>query len=430
MKTTHIAANLDTGSPIEQGIKYVGVGKRGSKSLPVQLAQDICRDWQAHRIPEIAKGAFLGALIIKGVTEEERILENVLGGKGALENPERLVGFLTSEAPPNIQRFAIRLLQQDTLTQDEARDLADYLLLDQPGGDALRGLAASVLRVRYETPEEYAGLLESLQAHVVVSFRDPVPMGNPIVQLSEPFDGVDHSYLLTPLLAQTIQQRGYRVVNLVGRNSGPKFGNNLLDIAQGLKLPFVRGSRDLQDLNPLMGWYIHQKDLSPALDRWVELRRTIIKRPFFSTLEKFLNPVDARIIVTSAFHPPYGEKMTTIAERAGFPAAIVVRNGLEGTLSFPLKRPVKILCSVRQKVGDYIRQELTFDPEQYLGVTVPVEEKLTDPSLAENIRLIEDHLAHQKTDNDLFDLRVQATAAGILQGLEWIEKNFPAPNRY
>jgi anthranilate phosphoribosyltransferase len=283
------------------------------------------------------------------------------------------------------------------------------------------GLTASVLRVRYETPEEYSGFLESMQARLNPSFQEPVPEGNPIVQIAEPFDGVDHSYLLTPLLAQTLRQRGYRVVHLVGRNSGPKFGNNLLDIAQGLQLPFARQNSQLQGPGPLMGWYIQQKDIAPAVDRWVELRRAIIKRPFFATLEKFLNPARARIIITSAFHPPYGEKMTTIAERARFPASIVVRNGLEGTLAFPLKRPVKILCSVRQKEGGFIREELTFDPEQYLGMTVAVEEKLTSPSLTENIRLIAQYADHRETDNPLFNLRVKATAAGILQAMEWVE---------
>ena len=63
------------------------------------------------------------------------------------------------------------------------------------------------------------------------SFQESAPKGRPIIQIAEPFDGVDHSYLNTSLLADDLAKKNYRVVSLVGRNSGPKYGNNLLDLA-------------------------------------------------------------------------------------------------------------------------------------------------------------------------------------------------------
>ena len=49
------------------------------------------------------------------------------------------------------------------------------------------------------------------------------------------------------------------------------------------------------------GWVLDQKALSSALDRWVDRRRVLLKRPFLATLEKVLNPCRAKILVTSVF---------------------------------------------------------------------------------------------------------------------------------
>ncbi|MBI5150581.1 MAG: anthranilate phosphoribosyltransferase, partial [Candidatus Omnitrophica bacterium] len=328
---------------ISDGIKAVGIGRKGSKALTPELIQAIIRELREDRVPAAAKGAFFGALIIKGVTPEEKALEEALG-PGMLSDFPRLVNYLACDAPPSIQELCVRLLRQETLDEDTARELGDFLLSQEPG-DGARGLAASVLRVRYETPEEYAGILKSIQKTLEPPFRETVPAGEPVVQIVEPFDGVDHSYLVTPLLVKYIQGLGYRTVCLAGRNSGPKSGNNLLDLADALPVTFLKNNRDLQAEKPTFGWYIRQQDMSKAMDRWVDLRRQIIKRPFMATLERFVNPVDADILIASAFHPPYGEKMLAVAQKAGYPGIVILRNGLEGTLAFPLKRGVKILCA-------------------------------------------------------------------------------------
>ena len=182
--------------------------------------------------------------------------------------------------------------------------------------------------------------------------------------MAEPFDGVDHSNLITPLAAQFIQRLNYRVISLVGRNSGPKCGNNLLDLAKSLRGTFLVDSHGLADEPTALGWYLNQQNLSKPMDQWVERRRQIIKRPFLSTLERFLNPFNAHIIISSAFHPPYGEKMLTTCERAGYPGSIIVRNGWEGTMAMPLMRAAKILCAARQKDGSEKREETGHKPEE------------------------------------------------------------------
>lgn len=406
---------------INVGIKTVGVGKKGSQDLTDQQARSILDDLKSGTVSDAAKGAFFAGLVLKGLAPPEKILEQAFP-PGTLNNPISLAKYLTAGTPDFVQEACAKLLQGQELSKDEAYGFGQFLLSAAPG-DTARGIAVSALRVRYETPDEYEGLLKAMQETIKPAFRSPVPAGPPVLQLAEPFDGVDHSYMITPLLARALRQFNCRVITMTGRNSGPKLIFNSLDIVQALGIKPAAANAELANPQPDTGWVVNQTELSPALDRWVDLRRQTIKRPFFATLEKFLNPAQARIIITSAFHPPYSEKMTTIAQRAGFPGSIVVRNGIEGTLAFGLKRPVKMLCSARRKDGTYHQEEIVVDPVALLGFEVPLEERIENPTARDNAQLIREFINTGKTSNPLFDLRVKATVAGLRQAIEWVEKN-------
>ncbi len=90
-------------------------------------------------------------------------------------------------------------------------------------------------------------------------------------------------------------------------------------------------------------------------------------------------------MIASAFHPPYGEKMMTFAERAGFKGIIIVRNGIEGTIAFPLLRDVKLLLSASQKDGSFRRHEMNIENPPL----VDTEEMIEKPKASDNARLIE-----------------------------------------
>ena len=409
-------------SAIARGIKAVGVGKRGSKSLGADLAQEILAELKAGNVNPFAKGAFFGGLFIKGITQEESILKSAFVNDEALTDPKKLINEIAPDASEFVKEICIHLLQGKTLDVESAHRLGKFLFSNDPG-DCARGLVASVLRVRYETPDEYDGLFRSMQETLEKPFREKAPSGDPIIQLAEPFDGVDNSYLITPLLADYIQSLGYRVVTITGRNSGPKKGNTVLDLIKEMKIAPISENSELGNPKPDFGWYINQENLSRAVDRWVDIRRQTIKRPFLSTLEKFMNPADAQVIITSAFHPPYTEKMITVAERAGFPAAIVMRNGQEGSLAFALNRPVKVLCSAQQCEGEYKRHELELNPSELLGFEIKMDEKLTQPSIAENARLIRAYKEKGSSGNSSFDSRVKISRLGLQQAIEWVAKN-------
>lgn len=411
-----------TDSAIVRGIKTVGVGKKGSKALTDELAREILNDLKSGKVPDAAKGAFFAGLSFKGVEPQEEILNEYFGRPGVLSDPASLARALSQDTPQDIQKICERVMTGETLDKQTAFILGRFLLSDQ-SGNAARGLIASALRVRYETDDEYEGILKAIAQSLAPEFIFGVPSGQPIIQLAEPFDGNDKSYMVTPLLGRFLKTLNYRVVHLVGRNSGPKLEMNLLDIVELLNVKFLKNAMELNGDQSEFGWFLHQKDLSPAVDRWVDIRRQTVKRPFMATLEKFLDPFQARIIATSAFHPPYGEKMLTISERAGFPGIIVIRNGIEGSLAFSLKRETRVLCSARQKDGTYTRQEIIFEPEKFLGVTLDTEEKIEHPKAVDNVRLIKDYISAGRTGYTHFDLRVRATCEGFRLAVEWIRGN-------
>ncbi len=406
---------LDPHEPaIVRGIKTVGVGKKGSKPLTAQLAREIVEDLKAGKVAPVAQGAFWAGLLAKGLQPQEEMLSEAFA-PGVLKDARQLVGVIAADAPEFVRWVCVQLLSGHTLDQQTAYDLGKFLFSNE-AGDGARGLVASLLRVRYETDEEYEGLLQAIGETLVPAFTNPAPPGAAMVQLAEPFDGVDHSYMITPLIGQYLQTLGYRAVHMVGKNSGPKLEMNLWDIAQALGEKAAAGNGDLANPAPRMGWFFHQSLMSVALDRWVDLRRATVKRPFLSTLERFINPLKADILVASAFHPPYGEKMLTIAERAGFPGVIIVRNGIEGTMAFPLLRPVKMLLSAKGKDGQYRRHEMILD----MVGGVEAEERIDKPQAVDNARLIESYLKRASSGNKHFDLRVKATCEGLKLAMEWV----------
>ncbi len=408
-------------SAIREGIKAVGIGKKGSRALSRELAETIWEELNASRVPPLERGAFFAALFLKGITPEEKLLAGCFPS-GVFDDAAALASDLAADAPAEIRNICTLLLQGKELDKIHAYRLGQFLLSQLPG-DGARGLAASVLRVRYETADEYAGLLQAMQETIQPAFRQAVPPGDPIVQLAEPFDGVDQSMLITPLIASHLIKRGYRLVHLIGRSSGPKRVLNLLDLARGLQCRPVQSALEITDAQPRFGHFANQEDLSKPIDRWVDLRRRIVKRPFMATLERFLDPFGADILIASAFHPPYTEKMITIAERLAVKAAMIVRNGIEGTLAFPLLRSAKIMCSARQADGSYLRQEFDFDPQAALSHGLTIEEKIEHPDVRENTRLVEQFSRNGTTDNEHFNVRIQATRRGFDLAFDWIESH-------
>ena len=408
-----------TSTPLGRGIKHIGIGKYGSKPLTPELLTD-CRaalaDPTAH---PLQRGAFLGALLAKGMTPEEKTLEDVIG-KGAFGHPTYFINKICPDLPVGLYPVAIKLVRGANLQVSEAEQLGDYLFGDGVC-ETFRGLAASIMRVRHETNEEYQGLMRAAERTYVPGFGPISCADRPLIQLTEPFDGVEHSYLITPLLGQFFQKRGYGSISMVGRSGGPKFTLNALDLYMNLGCQFLQSNHELDTPLHSFGWVLDQKALSPALNRWVDRRTVIIKRPFLATLEKVLNPCHARILVTSVFHITYQMKMAELAMLAGFDGVIVLKRGLEGSLAPSTNRSTGVLCAVRTPKGHLFFQHFEGDAPAFSAFRTETESEIEQPQASDNARLVRKFMTDGHTENAEFDNRVRFAHALYGRGLDWIE---------
>jgi len=404
---------------IERGILTVGVGKKSSQNLSGELAGEILAALRKGGVNPLSKGAFLGALLTKGVSPEESVLAKAFP-KGTFDDPRQLINILSPRAPIAAKELCIKLVKREYLSMSLAEELGG-VLFSKKTGDELRGLAVSILRVRYETPEEYAGLLSAMRQTLSKEFSGSSKKGEAIIQFSEPFDGVERSFLITPLLARHVQERGYRAVSLVGRSPGPKSGLNLKDLYHALKGSFARHGSNLKKEKPAFGWALDQADFSKSLDQWVEKRWKTKKRPFLSTLEKIINPSGAEILVTSAFHPPYTEKMVACAEGAGFSAVIVFRRGIEGTLTLSPAREAEAICSVVDEKGEWHRTPFEFSYNSPSGARLSADKNIVAPTPAGNADWIYQYADKGMTKETQFDRQAVFSTAVLDKCLDWVE---------
>lgn len=404
-------------SPLEKGVKLIGIGKHGSKKLPDELIIEILEELKEEIAQPILTGAFFGALMMKDLEPGYYILEEFLG-KGCLNNTQALWNKLCFEAPSYLENIGIKLINKQTLTIEESETLGTFLFSEEPG-ELFRGMAVSILRIRYEADEEYQGIYNSIRKMIPAK---SISKGGSTIQLAEPFDGVEHSWMITPLLARELQKNGYTVVATCGRSSGPKISLNTWDIYKEMQGKFIKDPGDLLGASPEFGWAMDQKDFFPMLDTWVDRRRIIMKRPFLATLEKVLNPLQADILITSVFHIPYLEKMIELALMTGFRAVMVLKRGLEGTLAPSLAKATGILCAVKMPDGSVLTEHIDGMDESFSLHKADTDAVVKNVSAEKNIEHIKKYVSDGATGDLDFDSRVKLSAALYTKGMQWIEQ--------
>jgi anthranilate phosphoribosyltransferase len=401
-------------SALQQGVKLIGIGKHGSKKIPENLVLEITQELITGKAEPLLAGAFIGAVMMKDPEPSYLSLENYFG-KGSLKNPALIWENFCAEVPNELKPIGIKLLNKEELNTEEATLLGNFLF-STVAGDFFRGLAMSILRIRYESDDEYLGLYKSLQNNAGI-LPGSSPKNDSLIQLAEPFDGVEHSYMITPLLARAFQEKGYTVVATCSQNAGPKSGINTHDIYKALAADFVKKGMDLSPEKPLFGWAMDPCDYYPALTPWIDRRRILMKRPFLATLEKVLNPLNAKILITSVFHIPYLEKMVQLADMAGFDGVIVLKRGLEGSLAPSLAKASGIFCAARNKEGVMVTTSILPSSQNKIEAD-PVIEGL---SVQQNIFLIQQYSTNGKSDNLEFNGYADLAILVYKEGLEWID---------
>ncbi len=370
---------------IEEGIQNIGTGKRFVDCTP-ELVEEIITDIQEGRTPKSIQGAFLGALFYKVPTIDEIRIEEI-GSMNCLRLSSAFINAFLSDTPIEIQGFAKSLLDRIDLSKGEAQRLGLFLM--QTHNDFVRGFFASILRIKYETIEEYLGLMEAIEA--TDGLPEPRRITEPnVIQIAEPFDGTNRSFLLTPFIIEALNGKGFKSLCMCGESAGPKFGNNLLGLGRATGQEFYMGfSRTLEI--PDSGLYLSQNDLFPALTKWQRIRREIKKRPFLATVEKLINPFDAQIGLFSSFHGRYSEMILDVGLQHGFKKVVGVFKALEGGLTPSMARPVHITIATQNSRGVVQKETHKFTPEDF-GFTTTKMVNLENPTPLENANMIQKYL--------------------------------------
>ena len=142
-----------------------------------------------------------------------------------------------------------------------------------------------VLRIRYETIEEFTGFLQALEASLKNIFKKNKNtfkkniLKKPFIQWAEPMDGFNKSYVLSPLLRNHFLDKGYESLFLCCESSGPKDGLNLKKIGISLGISFVEGREDfLRKTN--WGYFVDLERLYPSFSKWIFFEKKFNKTTF------------------------------------------------------------------------------------------------------------------------------------------------------
>ncbi len=208
-----------------------------------------------------------------------------------------------------------------SMTRDEARE-AMGLLLDDKVEDTQLGAFLMLLRHKEESAEELAGFTEAV--------RERLAAPAIAVDLDWPSYAGKKRHLPWFLLAvKALAASGVRI-HLHGggaHTAGRLFSEQLLESLQ-IPLchswPDVAAALDQQRLafTPLGAW-------SAPLQRMIDLRNTLGLRSPVHSLARILNPLGARCVMQSIFHPGYQATHREASQLLGDTAIVVKGEGGE-----------------------------------------------------------------------------------------------------
>ncbi|MCY1287230.1 Anthranilate phosphoribosyltransferase [compost metagenome] len=202
------------------------------------------------------------------------------------------------------------------LTREEARQ-AMGLLLDDAVEDTQLGAFLMLLRHKEENAEELAGFTEAV--------RERLDAPAIAVDLDWPSYAGKKRHLPWYLLAvKCLAGRGLRILMHGGgaHTAGRMYSEQMLD---ALAIPLCRDWPSVAEALDRSGLaFAPLVDWMPRLQRMIDLRNTLGLRSPIHSLARILNPLQARCVLQSIFHPGYQEQHREASRLLG-DAAIVIK---------------------------------------------------------------------------------------------------------
>jgi anthranilate phosphoribosyltransferase len=211
-----------------------------------------------------------------------------------------------------------------SLSREQAADLLGQVL-DGTVSDLEVGAFCIAMRVKGETPQEMAGFLDAAHARMQRVFCD-----QPVVVIPS-YNGARKLPGLTTLLAALLAREGAK---MAAQSSGGGFAVLIhgctteasrvptQDVYSAVFPEFSKENQPLAGIESAQHainlrvseqpYFLSTAQLSPALQRLLEVRRTIGLRNPAHSLVKLMNPTQRpdALIVTSYTHPEYLASMT------------------------------------------------------------------------------------------------------------------------
>lgn len=237
-----------------------------------------------------------------------------------------------------LQRIATGPTLSKDITREEAR-AGMRAVLDNQVDPVQAGLFLIALRMKRETDDELAGILDAIgevTGHVVAEVDE-------VVDIADPYNGFNRCLPASPFLMPLLAECGVAAISHGAHAVGPKFGvthRHILEAAGvAVDLSPVEAAQRLSD--PRIGWsYVDQRAFCAPLHNLVDLRTTIVKRQAITTTEVLARPIHGRKqthLVTGYVHKPYPRIYALLARYAGFDSALLIR-GVEGSVTPSLRQ--------------------------------------------------------------------------------------------
>ena len=291
-----------------------------------------------------------------------------------------------------------RIATGPTLSKDLPRDdafRAMRIVLEGRADEVQAGIFFIALRMKRETDEELAGLLDAINSGIA-----PQPLAvDHLVCIVDPYDGYLRGSPAAPFLPAVLAACGLRVLTHGVQSMGPKFGASHQSVLAAAGVPALASVQTAAASleSDTCGWaYVSQSILAPELAGLAALRTRIVKRPCLTTIEVAVNAFEPRVgshMVTGFVHKPYPPVYARIAKEGGFASSIVVR-GVEGGVTPSLTQASRYFSSYDGESLELVE----LDPAE-LGIerearAVPLPSQLVSDSVR-SVKAPDNPFAHE-----------------------------------
>lgn len=235
-----------------------------------------------------------------------------------------------------LQKVATGPEYSKDLSFEEARE-GGRLILSGAAGAVQTAVFLIALRMKRETDDENAGLLQAL----LDCMQPAIAPVETLVDVGEPYNGYTRCLPTSAFLPAVLAACDVPAVIHGLEEVGPKYGATPRKILRAAgKTTDMDGETAAAQLGTA-GWaYVDQSRYCPALHALVELRNLMVKRSVLNTIEVLTGPIRAQRsthLLTGYVHKAYPPMYARLAKQSGFASAMIVR-GVEGGVSASLRQ--------------------------------------------------------------------------------------------